>query len=1050
MSLITNIDNIKNTAALGVSVYIPSGNVDGLYGPYTAPSNDKNDWYIEYVDGNGDTKRLPNNTSVYETKYDYAKALATLVMEQKNTFNLGQKVSIVGDDNKPLEHTVVYNEDGNLELVDSRYVDIFNINFHSLQTTGAMQGYQVSGKFFNLPESKFITPTFERDGIQYNKIFHGWRFGKIVNSDVILSNDIYNALELVDLSEHYTLEGTEKQINLYGEYIIPEDVIIDFENQFLDEDGTNFEDNYHLDDFCVSEFDYYEDENKIVYKKPEDWDSNYKTYYYINDNNNEINYYTFQEIAWLLVYTDDTNHDITRGDDYCWSSNNTKIGTNTNTGVYWNINKEYTNILYNPNQYQYIIINDDNYYNTKYVWQPIEGVEGYNSTNKQVAYSSRKWYKLVLKSTFRNTFTNTNVQCINSNFDEYKYYKLYTNPVINSLSMFSNGSLYGDVVYDLFETSLLTAQTGCITQISTELRPPYNRKFEFSHWLVNAYEDNQTSHISNTKTYNKPITSFKLEELKVNTNSNDDKYCDYYKIIPVYKKRNSFAKLLLTTNLSNEEKFGTIEILTTPQTVKTKEINDNNTIINTTLFNPNRIAGIDKDGNLFISTNVSGITIDEITIGEDENKKTYQCFNIDIEKYPTIKIKAIPTESQTKGQIPLFLKWTGTIEQENDTIDLNLTGGGFYELKSWFILDGDLMAKVHLMKYSGEFGRIQGVTTRIYGWKYSMMSNIDNLIQISNDTPQVKEYLSYNQNSILNTTTTKTTNRTITGLNYATTSKNTNANLIPLNSTEVFTKVIDDENQLDVNGTAYIDISNNENGCYLYIEIGNNSPFEFTGWGDSSTDYTTEILNDGGIKYVRYIEVDAPLDYSYVANFNRKVNSQTGGDGSAVKDSFATLTEITKEIRNTFSPTKNIIPTNINNTNNTNITNGIITGGVKSGLSVGGAVYVGEDAFSQAQLNNITIPITINEGNVNNESNKKTVYVEVENINEIKTQNNTIENLSKNLTINSILNIASQNAGKNSNEEQTTTFDTQLNKQTVVKNTSFNSTTIRFNNKQIQ
>ena len=57
MSLITNIDNIKNTAALGVSVYIPSGNVDGLYGPYTAPSDNDDDWYIEYVDGNGDTKR---------------------------------------------------------------------------------------------------------------------------------------------------------------------------------------------------------------------------------------------------------------------------------------------------------------------------------------------------------------------------------------------------------------------------------------------------------------------------------------------------------------------------------------------------------------------------------------------------------------------------------------------------------------------------------------------------------------------------------------------------------------------------------------------------------------------------------------------------------------------------------------------------------------------------------------------------------------------------------------------------------------------------------
>lgn len=1039
MSLITNIDNIKNTAALGVSVYIPSGNVDGLYGPYTAPS-DKNEWYIEYVDGNGDTKRLPDKTSVYETKYDYAKALATLVMQQKNTFNLGQKISIVGDDNKPLEHTVVYNEDGNLELIDSRYVDIFNINFHSLQTTGAMQGYQVSGKFFNLPESKFITPTFERDGIQYNKIFHGWRFGEIVNSDVILSNDIYNALELVDLSEHYTLEGTEKQINLYGEYIIPEDVIVDFENQFLDEDGTNFEDNYHLDDFCVSEFDYYDDENKIVYKKPEDWDSNYKTYYYINDNNNEIKYYTFQEVAWLVVYTDDTNHDnMTRGDDYCWSSYNTKIGTNTNTGVYWNINKEYTNILYNPNQYQYITINDDNYYNTKYVWQPIEGVEGYNSTNKQVAYSSRKWYKLVLKSTFRNTFTNTNVQCINSNFDEYKYYKLYTNPVINSLSMFSNGSLYGDVVYDLFETSLLTAHTGCITQISTELRPPYNRKFEFSHWVVNAYDDNQTSHITSTKTYNKPITSFKLEELKLNTNSNEDKYCDYYKIIPVYKKRNSFAKLLLTTNLSKEEKFGTIEILTTPQTVKTKEINNDNTIINTTLITPNRIGGIDKDGNLFIEPNVSGITIEEITIGEDENKKKYQCFKINIEKYSTIKIKAIPTESQTKGQTPLFLKWTGTIEQENDTIDLNLTGGGFYELKSWFILDGDLMAKVHLLRYSGEFGKIIGVDVGIYGWKYSMLENIDKVITIKDESP-TPNYLSYNTTSVFDVNSVQNhNNRTITGLNYVATSRDVNANLTPLFNTQVFTKTIDEDNQLDINGIAYIDITNNENGCYLYINVTNEASHEFVGFGDDDTNYTTEILTNS-IKYIRYIEVSAPLDYSFIVNFRKKTNTESS-DMTTVKDSFTSLNDMVKDIKMNFSATKN---TDTNNTSTIN-KRAVNPGGINTGLSVGGSVYVGENAFQEAIVNKTTLPIILME----DDSTQQTVYVEVENINDIINNSGNIDIATNNTTINSIINIASQNAGKTSTEELSVSYDTQLNRQSTVTNTSFKNTTIRFNNKVI-
>ena len=81
--------------------------------------------------------------------------------------------------------------------------------------------------------------------------------------------------------------------------------------------------------------------------------------------------------------------------------------------------------------------------------------------------------------------------------------------------------------------------------------------------------------------------------------------------------------------------------------------------------------------------------------------------------------------------------------------------------------------------------------------------------------------------------------------------------------------------------------------------------------------------------------------------------------------------------------------------------------------------------------------------------NQQTVYVEVENINEIIKNPNNIDIATNNSTINSIINIASQNAGKTSTEELSVSYDTQLNRQSTVTNTSFKNTTISYNNKII-
>lgn len=1013
--MITNFDIINKINPLATNLYYQGGNVDALYGPYAAPQ--EGDLYFEYKTLNG-TIRVPEE-GVFNTKLEYAQKLAENYLRQKGVFILGRKVLLIDDNNNPIEYTVAYNSNQQLELITSDELEIYTIRFNSLDAEGAMIEYKVYGDFFNLPESKFIAPKYMTISGIREQIFKGWRIGKPSTNSVINFelSDVFSVYVLINLSEHFYFENDEKIVDLYTEYVIPEEVTVDFESivyetEIIDsttQPNENFSTYFKLEQY--SNGDTYEN------IKPDDWDYNYKSYF-VKDN--ETNYDTYQEISYEKVYKNDDYLDYS----YEWNLGNFKTWYGEEN---WKNNQS-------PVLYKDLISLNEN--GPEYVW-----IKGNNFSNLidygVMRYIQRKWYKRIQKNEKMMRY----ISCSSNNWDDYKNKDLYSHVIVNKLSMFSNGQLYGDVLYDTFDAGLITANTGSTIQISSEMKEPYKTKYMFDHWLIEAYETIDTQDPQYIHEYTTSTTTFIFDDIKYKKTSSDE-YCDYYKIKAIYKKRPTYCKLFLTTNSNENNELGNTCIygMVKNKNISKGDINTGELEINTSISIETRVklCEITSTGEYKIIENIPGVNVETIaSLWGDDTTTTY--FKIDTERYPTIQIVGEPViDGKETPNKPLFYKWTGCIENTSNTIDLSLVIGGIYELKSWFCYDGDLMAKVRVLKYTGTQDIPNDITVGVYDWKNEELTITDGKININN-TNVPKQYLINTQQSIFvdNKQTTQTNKKYITGMTYTSVNK-PNINTLPLLNLGSNRRVINLDAQLDNTGVAYIDIDNVEksNGCYIVVEIPQNSEFNFDGWNDNSTNYQIENITKEDItynRYIRYIEVNSTDLYTFVAILSKKIihtNNETTKNIPTMKD-------MADELKTKFSGVKN---TTLSDSNQS--ANDIIKGKIGNSSSLGGAIYQGK---TDASKNNRKVKVILSDEN--NTEATETIVIDInDDITSLDSETNIVLNESP--VIREIINVTTQNVGKIeiNNEDDTSNYDENFNKIVSKTTKTFNTPQIKFNN----
>jgi hypothetical protein len=261
-----------------------------------------------------------------------------------------------------------------------------------------------------------------------------------------------------------------------------------------------------------------------------------------------------------------------------------------------------------------------------------------------------------------------------------------------------------------------------------------------------------------------------------------------------------------------------------------------------------------------------------------------------------------------------------------------------------------------------------------------------------------------------------------------------NINTLPLLNLGSNRRVIDLGKRLDNTGVAYIDIDNVEksNGCYIVVEIPQNSEFNFDGWNDNSTNYQIEN-GDTYNRYIRYVEVNSTDLYTFVAILSKKIihtNNETTKNIPTMKD-------MADELKTKFSGVKN---TTLSDSNQS--ANDIIKGKIGNSSSLGGAIYQGR---SDASKNNRKVKVILSDEN--NTESKETIVIDInDDITSLDSETNIVLNESP--VIREIINVTTQNVGKIeiNNEDDTSNYDENFNKIVTKTTKTFNTPQIKFNN----
>ena len=856
--------------------FFQSGNtgfsLDYFYGPYDMPENDEL-LQFTYEDEDENIITRPNanldgpsgedgvwhtedSNPVYNTRLDYQKALAKQMLTDVKQFFPGKKVAFIDDYGNPVEYVVIpRTEEGHedeLYFEDARLVDMYKVSFDSLEAQGAQNPVEVVSRYYTLPKSEFTPPTEKRQGDWriYPMLFGGWVFGKdVAGSDVPqLLGPTYSVGQAVDLAEICRANNIKKsEVKFYATYITSSAVMVDFENG------------------------YYNGENEFVSFDGKSDMSGYLKVQVGNNPNNEA------PDDWTYAY----ESYFTRGTDFSSADNEDERCTYYARGWYWPWQKlQNKTVVQLAAGYQWTEDNFNSWFDDVPTgsfnpWFPNQSSNMSGNSAPEYVYvgtidevtkdnfKAVSWYKLE-KGVGRQFYYT---KC-GPHYNDYRNEDLYTQIVRDSYTMFNNGEMYDDTVYDCFAADMYTAYNGITLQLNTEMRPFYSEKYEFDCWEVvpmkyNSQQDDGYVEIQGAKySDNCKYATVRLDSTYDETVDEETVTlpADKYVFRAVYRVREGFyAKLSIANNyidsLDNCPK-GSVVVRGTVKTMR----GDKRTLT---------IGTLGYDGDFTISASID--VDNNIKVVQSLDEDGYRVLSMDPRFVLSFNLTPVPDNIGTDA----FYTWTGDVTEVNRLTKQTgrpVEADGDYRYKAWFVHNGDVSATVRVTKrlstpQTNVVQGFNGSTVGVYGWKYMDNTNgnpvgtevISNLGYMFDKSSVSESYVSVTQTPMFSVVPVSNTD---------------GAQLITLSPTALYGMTIDESNPLD--NPASISIDETHHGyCYVKATEGANNGAKFIMWSDGDTNP------------VKKVDVTMPTLYEYTAVFQGEPITVDGLGDSAVASALA-------------------------------------------------------------------------------------------------------------------------------------------------------------------
>ena len=679
--------------------------VDYLYGPYDTP--DDSPLNFSYDDDDGNTVNRPNyeydapeayeesnGQLVYRTKLYYQKALAEQILRDTNQFFVGRKVAFINDDgDKAVEYAVV-SKDNILcfEETDSNPLEIYTINFRSLQTDGAQAPITVASRYFTMPRSSFVTPQ--------KMLFEGWQFGyENADNEIVFDVDdneediMYDYGHIADLHEICDrLHIGNNTLTCFACYASADGVVVEFESGVYNngvwsslngsEDFSGYIKVQSGDDAATN-------------TQPDDWAELHSAYFTISDND-QAGYYSYTEVSAKILWRKYENlilHDQSTNVNPIWSAEWTK----ENFISWFGSNEGWKS---NPEEAFGMSLGSDC---PPYVYITSINESTIPVNNKKELVLSRTWYVLD-----RSSGTNRIYTPCKSSYELYKNQDLYTLKVRNGFSMFNNGELIGNVHYDCVG-SVIRAYQNATLQFNSDIIEPYNDRFQFDHWEVIPQQrtynttDLTYSNIQDASyelpyensvtTLNSCYTHYTLSnEMGNNVTEETIVPADRYVFRAVYRKRlDKYTKLTVTTNYTAQGPQGNVEVYCTYKNfrneTKTKQVAE--------------FSGNDQKGIVTVPFDLSG----EYFFYDDDEKSFYIYPKVvsEVQLYTNPQNIENTQGSSSNPDISIGYCWTDESNEIVQYVNIDSTkpyntnpliidiknGEKEYKYKAWFVYQND-------------------------------------------------------------------------------------------------------------------------------------------------------------------------------------------------------------------------------------------------------------------------------------------------------------------------------------------------------------------------
>lgn len=816
----TTKPSVKDDTSEYASIYNIALEEGTVYYTYTGEE------YVEHEAGKDFEGDENDYILVYKDRFNYECALSKMYLELGKQYTEGRKVAFIDETGKPIEYTLVKSSNNELEFVNSLMVDIYTVNFYCNDTSvmGGQLQVKTSGMYYTAPKSQFIL----RPNSEVTKIFMGWIPRINGDNGDLDTSQIYPVNSLIDLSTIYYNDGTDKIVDLCAYYDVPEPATVDFQNgYYTTENGQKV---FHSMDVDGANPDY--TGYVQVTSKPENWDDEWRSYF-IKSGVASPTTFTYMPVnamapANMGPIVKIIGAEQESGQEPNNWNNVREVIRNSQHGVDYPLP---TNVAI-PLEVAATLLEP-------YIYVYIKKKDGEETNGEKLA--TREWYK-VYNNAIVYQFTPNLSATWNNNLAYYRQM------VVDSVSLFNNGEYY-TTNYDCLYVSRPYVYSGLTVQIDTKLNSAYSNWFEFDKWEIYAL-DNDSSiafrpiDVTGKQpdiTLNQATSTVLLDYKKENPNpEGGDVYCDAYVMRAVYREKNVYAYLDLSTNGTNNDQFGEVRITANCNGISQIPVNFK--------LNKNNVW----DSGVSV---IPGLEI--VTRNNKQQLKVNTCFYDSL----NFQIHIDNTVGETDVNYISFFKWTGEIEGKQEEFTLSLEGGHTYTLKAWFVKNDDINAYVTagkgMLYLPGGGTNYGGWQVKMYGVKY-VQTYIDDqgLVQQATfnkseavDSP--KGYLYEGGVSITNHHNTSYV--PTTAMDVIDVIQGGNSNL---------TMVCDTDNELS--SPAQIDISSGSGYCYLkVIPPSGTSSIDFVRWSDNYRDA------DNTVPMQRLICVDTPGNYSYKAYFTQ-------------------------------------------------------------------------------------------------------------------------------------------------------------------------------------